>query len=493
MSISTNFNFKIVSININGLGNDCKINSLVNYSRDLDVDIICVQESKIHQLNFKFFSLLNDFKIIHTSSGQGVITCIKKNIFNNSKITTKTFKNNKSSNNPILCHQINTSNETNTLSLVNCYIPFSCNSLPKNFIDYISIIDIVVGDLNCYYNRPTKDREHQITNLKSFTNQTDFYSYNSGDNTKIGPDLVLLNNESDLFTNVKKGVFIGDHAALIIECSATNGVSDNNCDNSSMFKEVKKLKAFDYYRIKEFELIKDYDKLPNNPTISDFYNLWKSWLNKCLVLRKNVTSYGIFTKRDFGILNLNSQESINGFFDEWIRDANSNLSDAFSLAKHLLDCKDAEKDSKMYELNINKSSNVIESWYKLKEKIGNKPNFNKKLYNQYCRAIVWWKKQFKYKNFEYFSLIELNKALKTMNKRSIGIDRVPFAFFPFLDHHKKKLLNAINNALFNKDNFSHKLLQSRLIFIEKSNGKKRPLSIINRLACVIEKLIQGVH
>jgi len=115
--------------------------------------------------------------------------------------------------------------------------------------------------------------------------------------------------------------FIGDHAAMIIEFND----NDYNFDlNNSMCKEVKKMKKFDYFRINQCTLVNGYETLPDNPSINDLYTMWQSWLNGCLIIKRS--SGGLFTEKDQKLYSLNTEEDINGYFNNWIRNANTNLS-----------------------------------------------------------------------------------------------------------------------------------------------------------------------
>jgi len=233
-----------------------------------------------------------------------------------------------------------------------------------------------------------------------------------------------------------------------------------------------------------------YERLPICPTIGDFYTLLENWLTKCLVLKKKCD--GIYACEDDNtISSLNSNCDINAFFDNWFKKSNINLSKAFSLTNHLLKCQSLENDSKLKSITVNRSPSTIENWKILNEKLGTAVPHSKTLHNQYCRAIKWWSKSFKFDNFEHFTLKELDKVFKFLNKKSVGTDKVPFCFMPFLKDHKAKLLFAINKSVFSTSKFDKKFLQSRVIFIDKSNGKKRPLCIINRLACIVEKLVSN--
>jgi len=167
---------------------------------------------------------------MHLPNGQGLVSCIKKNSFNKLSMKKETYKNSNSAHqNDILCHFIQLESSDKIINICNTYIPFSCRALPPDYINRLSDCDLIVGDLNVYYNMPKIPREEQIVNIDRLTNNTDFNSFKLVEDGKVGPDLVLTNVDSPLVVDIEKCEFIGDHASLMVKCDVFGG--GDHCSN----------------------------------------------------------------------------------------------------------------------------------------------------------------------------------------------------------------------------------------------------------------------
>ena len=95
----------------------------------------------------------------------------------------------------------------------------------------------------------------------------------------------------------------------------------------------------------------------------------------------------------------------------------------------------------------------------------------------------------KEKSFELITISELISAAVTTNKTSVGYDRIHFSMLPSKRKHWLILLKLINEHILSEQSLHSNFRTSRLIFIDRSDGALRPISIGSRITTITENAL----
>lgn len=214
-----NYPLKILTLNIKGGGinNDSKINLFNNITKNNNIDISILTETRL----FNHSSLKFD-KIEEFNPNSGLIIILHNNI-----LKIKYYKS-------IYCgraifFQIETPTSIN-LKILAVYAPAKKNS-KKEFWDHLNNlnleIDLMVGDLNISEEEPDYFSnfitKNNLIDVANFLNKTHLHTLNHYNKKHYRPDRVYFNMNTrflkqELFTNA---FFLSDHNALIFAINST--------------------------------------------------------------------------------------------------------------------------------------------------------------------------------------------------------------------------------------------------------------------------------
>lgn len=476
---------RVFSWNANGLASRDKIFHLFQFHIEQQLDVLFIQETKIKNLTPEFYQLFSsNYTILHTPKGQGILTVLKNSSFLDFSVSILDKSVGTS-----LMHQLILKKQNRVSRLNNLYQAHSSVSNPHKHLIQSSCASL--GDFNVYLDldpsrNPVRYEETQsLADNGQFISPENTYVCLGRLGSNLGPDLLFQSHTSQhFFEKVKvdrgKMKFIGNassyHLPLIFQT-----VEDQRPVSSTYVE-----KSFNYSHVSVFDLESAHSSLPDHPALTDYFKLWDSLLSRCAVKKPRPNANHFFTK----ISNANNHEEFEILIESFCKENNSleNSGKLFNLIRFLTAAKEnAEQATSANHATLNLKSQKT-AFGEFAARVSTVKPLSKTKKRQYYRARKWfWKQWFMISNkAERFSMAELNETLKTLNKRAVGFDFLPFAWLPKEEDDKLKFLNALNDHLFNEYSLHGRFTTGKLTFIKKADGSARPITTQLRLACVAE-------
>ena len=486
--------------NARGLANPNSIHELRNYLGCNFIDLAFIQESMFAIFPEVFLARFppSQFKMRHSASGQGIISIVRFRKFpKETKLELRDI-----SADGTLAHEVLIDFPTGErLVFVNLYQPPSIDAISPSVLAAARAADWAVGDVNAYIGRCRFGRDFQVDAWTEFSG-----SVLCLDNTMVssasdmcGPDFVIQNLDSEFPSWVSQvGGLQSDHLSLQLDIQVDTPLGDAAALSPPMHTVTK----FKYSKISEDFKFAEYERLASTVSKSTsqmqrtsldvFFSLWQTWLAKIRYkVREPINKSALVDK----IAALTSQEEFDEFMSNWLVSANSlsNSGQTFRLINYLVDQSNSAAAAGLDQVHNLSKKTEQESWGDFKTTAETIMPLTASQQRQYAKTQRWIRKSLNFAQ-DVFTLSEFKSALKGINKKCVGLDKIPVSFFPTDDRHLQLLLDAVNGEIFCKRRrLKTNFLEALAKFIGKPNDplKLRGLCIGNRLPATVERMIAG--
>lgn len=485
--------------NVNGIGARSvqKLERIKHHISTTNRHLFFLQELKVKSLPVAFKSIFPEpkFTTYHTFNSQGAAIILNNKLLPNSQFSINLSQSNSSS----ALHQkleITDKSDKKSVKFSHLYISPS-HAFPERILTEINEFspEFVLGDpnltvhgdnFNHWLNNEESAYSNSLVDFPTFRNHTTRSLCTTPDALYPKTDLIPATNVSD------SGVIYSDHVRIDVNFASKLKFSQSN--ETPPTKTPQKYN----FRAKHSQISKIWENLPEKPKLFQTRQSLQNIANISKIPKNPEIPNPETTPSD---TNEEATKKINQKFQKFCKNVNVSreLGRVWKfIKKHQNDPSDSPNSVKIAR---NKQRR---SFIALKSKLTRDRQLPlTKVQHDKARKVKRILKRYTayYKNLSFeqvaFSESELSVVLDGLNTgSSAGPDGTTWAAFPDKNStHWNKILFSINDHLFRSRRITLPpwCKTARLVLVPKTDGsgKDRPISILNFLACIIDRLKQN--
>ena len=483
---------RFTSVNLNGVGDKSthKLANLRHFLLTSYTHICFIQESKTKDLpiSFRTYFPESQFHVFYTNISQGAIILVNKSLFPEPFFDVDFEQSANSSSSQIL-QKLTITNASNfSVRFAHTYCSPS-RPIPASFFAEIDTFEphFCLGDINVTTHTTEINNWLSSSNCTLSENLVNFPTFLNHITKQLTttPDAVFaqpnLTHSSDV---IDSNVVPGDHVR--IDCVVNSPLVSDSHHQPQSPPTMRTVYAFE----KNFEKIKEkWDSFPADATLSTVFDFLEDIKTIARERTRAPTEFDAFQTHETADA---ANQEIDANWTKFVAKCNGDfrLGEVWKfIRKH----EKTEKSSPSVKISRNRSRKAYKET-RTKARAFKPLQKDKALKVQ--RILKRYQKLASKTDLKtvHFSKAELDAAVAGANKSSTpGIDDCTWKAMPPTGHAAwQGIRHAINTSIFKKDHVSIPALlkHARLIFVPKSNGKLRNVSIIVTLAILIERLFQ---
>ena len=481
------------SVNLNGIGGRSthKLANLRHFLLTSKTPICFIQETKTNGLSIQFRTYFPEskFHVFYTNASQGCVILINKELLPEPFFDIEFEQSACTSSSQVLQKLTITNASDFTLRFSHMYCSPSY-PIPSSFFDEINDFNphVALGDSN-------------VT-----THTSEINTWLSSANCTLSENLVnfptFLNHITNTLTTTPDAVHVQPSLTHTIDVIDSNVVPGDHTRidcilNTPLISDFFHLPKTPPKKRTVYAFEKNAEKI--NATWNNFPATakWDTLLNYLQKI-KDIARESVQTATEFDDFQVHdTPEAANNEIDAHWRKFVEKCNGEYRLGEVWAFLRKFEKDEKhspTVKITRNRSNNAYKETRK-KCTISKPIQKDKAL--KVARILRRYKKLARKTDLKkaVFTRAELDAAVSGANKTSTpGVDHVTWKALPRPNHAAwDGILDAINSTIFKKDNINlpSLLKTARLIFVPKSSGKLRPISIIVTLAILVERMWQS--
>ena len=486
------------SANVNGVGGGSvrKLQCMKHHMRTTKRPIFFVQELKVKSLSIAFKQIFSEpmFTVFHTHVGQGAAIIINNELLPNAEFSINFDQNCSAS----TIHQRLEIVDKNGISSKFSHIYQSPSlPVPQRLFSEIDAFepDFVLGDLNLTAHGPVFDDWLNKENSIFTQNLIDFKTFRCHRKKELTttPDAIFA--KSELLPSIiveDSGVIYSDHVRIDVNFASKLSFP------ASTDTPASKIPPKYNFSKKQPQITTMWDKLPQNPSLLQTRETIRQIAELSKIRVSTKTPPPISTPAESNDAAAKEIDQNYTVFAQKVN-ATKDLGKTWHFIRK--NAKDTSSTPNSVKIARNKQK---KSFAVLKLKLSRDRTLpltqiqhDRAL--KVRRILAKYKEYYKKLNFDEvsFSKAELSVVLDGLNTASsAGPDGTTWGAYPEKSSKNwEKILYAINDHLFNSPKITLPpwSKQARLVQVPKpdGSGKLRPISILNFLACIIDRLKQN--
>ena len=484
---------RFTSVNLNGTGGRSthKLANLRHFLLTSKTPICFGQETKTNGLSIQFRTYFpeSQWHIFYTNASQGCVILINKNLLPEPFFDIE-FEQAACTSSSVVLQKLTITNASDfTQRFCNMYCSPS-HPIPPTFFNELNDFDphVAAGDINvtthtseinAWLSSPTCNLSENLVNFPTFLNHITNTLTTTPDAVYAQPQLTHTIDVID------SNVIPGDHVR--IDCILNTPLISDFYHLPKTPPRKRTVYAFEKNAQK---INATWNSLPAAAN-------WNTLLNYLQKI-KDIARETVQTATEFDDFQVHdTPDAANNEIDDHWRKFVEKCNGEYRLGEVWAFLRKFEKDEKhspTVKISRNRSKNA---YNETRSKCKSSKPIQKDKALKVARILRRYKKLARKTDAKkaIFTRAELDAAVSGANKTSTpGVDDITWKAFPRPDHAAwDGILHAINSTIFKKDNINlpNLLKTARLIFVPKSRGRLRPISIIVTLAILVERMWQS--